>query len=153
MLYLVGLIGNLKKMELLKHTFLLLTLISIFSCEAKLDEAKLDKADIIFHAGSNVSGFSGTFFSLYKHNKYKFCDGDFMDPGCYTGDYILKGDTIILKKLKLSENVKSNRFIIYRYTKMDSSEGDIFELDEYNNPKRDEPYYYVMRHDKLKDNY
>ena len=143
----------------------------LVSCSAKLDEK-----DKIFQAAPNMSdGIGGTFFSLYKNNKYQFCDGNFMDPGCYTGTYNLVGDTLTLINLKLNDHVKSNRFIIFRFSEVDSTYwkrkysnsglhwndlrmndslnalGDIYELDEKNRPRTNVNYWYVIRLDKLKN--
>lgn len=141
------------------------------SCNSKLEEK-----DKIFHAAPNMSdGIGGTFFSLYKNNKYQFCDGNFIDPGCYTGTYKLVGDTLTLIDLKLNDHVKSNRFIIFRYDKVDSEYwkrkysnsglnwrdlrrtdsvngfGDIYELDKNDMPRTNVNYWYVIRLDKLKN--
>jgi len=136
---------------------------------------ELKEEDKVFHAGPNMSGFGGTFFGLYKNNIYEFCDGDFMDPGCYTGEYELNGNILTLNDLKLNDHVKHIRFIIYRYAEQDStywlkkypnsssdwkqlrqsdlnsgSEGDVYELNNNDNPVTDVAYYYVIRLDKLK---
>lgn len=149
---------------------ILIILCISFSCSVELKEE-----DKIFHAAPSDSGFGTTFFSLYKNNKYEFCDGDFMDNGCYTGDYELKGDTLILHDLKLNDHVRSNRFIIYRFVEQDSSywkkkypksnedwkelrksdslsgnSGDIYELDKDNQPRTKVNYWYVIRFDELK---
>lgn len=98
-----------------------------------------------------------------------------MDPGCYTGEYKLNENILTLKNLKLNDHVKYNRFIIYRYAEQDStywqkkypnslseweqlkqsdlnsgSDGDVYELDNDDNPITDVTYYYVIRLDKLK---
>lgn len=136
---------------------------------------ELKEEDKIFHAGPNMSGFGGTFFGLYKNNIYEFCDGDFMDLGCYTGEYELNGDILTLKNLQLNDHVNYNRFKIFRYSEQDStywqkkypnsssdweqlklsdinrgSDGDVYELDNDDNPVMDVAYYYVIRLDKLK---
>ena len=103
------------KISIFKFQYVLL-LFSIISCGPNLSEENK-----IFHAGPNESGFGGTFFSLYKDNYYEFCDGDFMNPGCYSGIYKLDGDTLTLEKLKLNDHVKSNRLIIYRFSEQDST--------------------------------
>lgn len=143
----------------------------MYGCDTYI---KLKEEDKIFHAAPNMSGFGGTFFGLYKNNIYEFCDGDFMDQGCYMGEYELNGNILTLKKLKLNDRVKYNRFIIYRYSEQDStywqkkypksssdweqlkqsdknsgSDGDIYQLDNEGNPVMDLTYYYVIRLDKL----
>ena len=157
---------------IIKHIAALFIASLIYGCRTNVE---LKDEDKIFHAGPNMSGFGGTFFGLYKNNIYEFCDGDFMDPGCYTGEYELNGNFLTLKDLKLNDHVKHNRFIIYRYAEQDStywqkkypdsssdwkqlkqsdinsgSEGDVYELDNNNKPVTDVTYYYVIRFDKLK---
>ena len=156
----------------IKHiTKAICIILFLASCNSKLDEK-----DKIFQAAPNMSdGIGGTFFSLYKNNKYQFCDGNFMDAGCYTGTYKLIGDTLTLIDLKLNDHVKSTRFIIYRFSELDSTYwkgkysdpglnwrdlketdslngfGDIYELDESNRPRINVNYWYVIRLDKLKN--
>lgn len=150
---------------------LILMMSLLCGCDNNIE---LKAEDKIFHASPNMSGFGGTFFSLYKNNIYEFCDGDFMDPGCYTGEYELNGNILTLKNLQLNDHVKYKRFIIYRYAEQDStywqkkypnssydweqlkqgdinsgSEGDVYELDHNDKPVRDVPYYYVIRFDKI----
>ncbi len=156
----------------LKHiTNAICTILFLASCNSKPDEK-----DKIFQAVPSMSdGIGGTFFSLYKHNKYEFCDGDFMDPGCNTGTYKLVGDTLTLIDLKLNDHVRSTRFIIYRFSEVDSTYwkgkysnsslnwrdlkardsltgfGDVYELDEKSNPRTNANYWYVIRLDILKN--
>jgi hypothetical protein len=149
--------------------FNLTILFLIISCGSKLNDKNK-----IFHAGPNESGIGATFFSLYKGNYYEFCDGDFMNPCCYSGNYRLNGDTLTLENLILNERVKNNRFIIYRFNEQDSSYwknkypessdwkyskvsdslrgflGDIYELDEKNIPRKNVNYWYVIRLDELR---
>lgn len=153
--------------------FSILFLMTLFlSCESELE---LKEEDKIFHAGPNMSGIGATFFELYKNNIYNFCDGDFLDYGCYKGKYELNNNILTLSGLKLNDHVKNNRFIIYKYADQDSiywkrkypnsslgwrklkqsdiksgSEGDIYELDNNDKPRIMAPYYYVIRMDKLK---
>jgi hypothetical protein len=148
-----------------------LSVMSVFtSCQTAVKEE-----DKIFHAGPVNSGFGGIFFALYKDNKYQFCDGDFMDPGCYTGEYSLAGDTITLYHLKSHTGIPSNRFVIRRYQDMDSSywqwkypdhkddweimqdrdtrasAGDIFPLNLKGEIVFDRNNYFLIRLDKLKN--
>ena len=88
------------------------------SCKTR---PKVKEEDKIFHAGPVQSGFGGIFFGLYKDNKYQFCDGDFMDPGCYTGFYTLSRDTIILEDLKRHKGIPTNPIYYSPFTvKLDS---------------------------------
>ena len=104
-------------MNLLNMTSAIFMVLFFASCHYRLNEA-----DKIFHAAPSMSdGIGGTYFCLYKNNKYEFCDGDFMDPGCYQGDFKLAGDTLTLVDLRLNDHVKSNRFIIYRFSEVDST--------------------------------
>lgn len=137
---------------------------------------KVDEKDKIFHAGSVTSGLSGIYWGLYTNNRYQFCDGDFMDHGCYTGLYSLSGDTVILHNLKQHNNIPTNRFIIRRYSDMDSSywswkypdntadwkalrqqdssigsTGDVFPLDENNRIIFNRNNYFLIRLDSLKN--
>lgn len=160
-------------MKLIITNITLLFLMSfLFGCVTNVELKEKDK---IFHAGPNMSGFGGTFFGLYKNNIYEFCDGDFMDPGCYTGEYELNGNILTLKNLKLNNHVNYNRSVIYRYADQDStywqkkypnsssdweqlkqsdinsgSDGDVYELIDDDKPVTDISYYYVIRLDKLK---
>jgi len=133
--------------------------------------------DKIFHAGPVEGGFGGIFFELFKENKYRFCDGDFINPGCYTGFFELSGDTIFFKELKKHDGVPTNRFIIRRYSDRDSSywqwkypddrnnwqynrhrdslmgsTGDIFPLDQEGKIVFDRNNYFLIRMDSLKNN-
>jgi hypothetical protein len=147
---------------------------SLTSCKT---EIKVDEKDKILHAGPVHSGFGAIYWGLYKDNKYQFCDGDFMDYGCYTGLYTLSGDTVVLHDLKKHEGIPTNKFIIRRYSAMDSnywtwkypgnqtdwkelrhsdsligSTGDVFPLDEKNNIKFDKDNFFLIRLDSLKNN-
>jgi len=170
---LIATLFSLIKMKITnKHITLLFIMSLIYGCGVNV---KLKEDDKIFHAGPNMSGFGATFFGLYKNNIYEFCDGDFMDPGCYTGEYELNGNILTLKDLRLNDHVKHNRFIIFRYAEQDStywlekypnsvfdwkelrqndinssSEGDVYELDYNDKPVTNVNYYYVIRLDKLK---
>ncbi len=152
----------------------LLTAVILTSCKAQI---KVNEKDKIFHAGPVNSGLGGIYFGLFKGNKYEFCDGDFMDAGCYAGLYNLSGDTIILHDLRKHKGIPTNKFLIRRYTDMDSSywawkypeqkidwqilrqndsligsTGDVFPLDEMNNIKFDRNNYFLIRADSLKNN-
>lgn len=158
--------------QILKLLIFSFATLLMLSCRPNI---QLKEEDKLFHAGPNISSFGGTFFGLYKNNIYEFCDGDFMDPGCYTGKYTVDGNVITLLDLKLNDHVKYNRYIIYRYSEQDStywlnkypkasinwknlqqddiksgSEGDIYTLDERNTPMTEVDYYHVIRYDKLK---
>lgn len=127
---------------LLAPTFL------IGSCQSLREEDK------IFHAGPPESGFGTTFFGLYKDNKYQFCEGDFMNSGCYIGDYTLSGDTLTLNALKKHRGIPSNRFIIYRFKEkdlMNGSEGRVFPLNQNNQVADSEKNYFLIRLDLLKN--
>jgi hypothetical protein len=156
-------------------TILFLSVLSLLtSCKT---EIKVDEKDKIFHAGPVNSSFGGIFWGLYKDNKYQFCDGDFMDYGCYTGVYTLSEDTVILHDLKKHNGIPTNKFLIRRYSDMDSSywiwkypdyksewqsmrhrdssigsTGDVFPLDETNKIKFDKNDYFLIRFDSLKNN-
>jgi len=150
--------------------FIIFTLL----CTGCGNQVKVKEEDKIFHAGPVNSGFGGIFFGLYKDNKYEFCDGDFMDAGCYTGYYSLAGDTIILSKLREHKGIPTNKFIIRRYNDMDSSYwqwkypdhkddwqimrhtdsiigsiGDVFPLDPKGKIVFDRNSYFLVRLDSL----
>jgi hypothetical protein len=140
-------------------------------------QIKVKEEDKIFHAGPVNSGFGGIFFGLFKDNKYEFCDGDFMNPGCYTGLYTISGDTIILLELRKHDGIPTNKFIIRRYRDMDSSywiwkypehkinwqsmrnndaigsTGDIFPLDKMNKIVYDRNHYFLIRMDSLQNSH
>ncbi|RZK19959.1 MAG: hypothetical protein EOO43_11425 [Flavobacterium sp.] len=155
-------------------TFILTATFMWTSCRTQI---KVKEEDKVFHAGPVNSGFGGIFFGLFKDNKYEFCDGDFMDAGCYTGLYNLSGDTIILLELRKHVGIPTNKFIIRRYSDMDSSywiwkypehktnwqsmrhndtsmgsTGDIFPLDETNKIVYDRNNYFLIRLDSLQNN-
>ncbi|MDI3322179.1 hypothetical protein [Pinibacter soli] len=140
-------------------------------------QIKVDEKDKIFHAGPVNSGFGVIYFGLYKGNKYQFCDGDFMDPGCYTGNYDLSGDTIIMHDLRKHHGIQTNKFLIRRYSSMDSSywqgkypdhkdewqnmrqrdlangaTGDIVPLNSNGNIVFDKDNYFLIRFDQIKNN-
>lgn len=135
----------------------LFVLLSIFmllcSCGGK--ETEVREADELFHAGPPESGFGATFFGLYKNNHYKFCEGDFMDPGCYTGDYTISSDTITLLQLKKHKGLLSNRFLIFRYKEHDranGAEGKVLPLSQEGDVIDDGKNYFLIRLDSLKNN-
>jgi hypothetical protein len=162
-------------MTTLKTFLFILTATFIWtSCKTQI---KVKEEDKIFHAGPVNSGFGGIFFALFKDNKYEFCDGNFMDAGCYTGLYNLSGDTIILIDLRKHNGIPTNKLIIRRYSEMDStywiwkypenktnwqsmrnndssigSTGDIFPLDKMNKIKYDRNNYFLIRLDSLQNN-
>ena len=105
-----------RKMKNLVSIIIMLFQLLNLSCKTNLKES-----DKIFHAGPPMSGVGSTFFGLYRNNVYEFCEGDFLDPGCYTGKYSLIGDTVILHKLRKSIRFENNKFLVRRYAEMDSS--------------------------------
>lgn len=150
-------------------------LYALTSCK---NEIKVDEKDKIFHAGPVHSGFGNIYWGLYKDNKYQFCDGDFMDYGCYTGLYSISGDTVTLLDLKKHNDIPTNKFIIRRYSEMDSSywkwkypenktdwklrrqddslsgsSGDVFPLDENSKIQLEGDNYFLIRHDGLINNH
>lgn len=143
------------------------------ACQSK---SQVKEEDKIFHAGPVNSGFGVIYFGLYKDNKYQFCDGDFMDAGCYSGNYSLSGDTIILYKLRKHSAIPSNRFLIRRYGDMDSTywqwkypnskydwqgrrqsdlmrgaDGDVLHLNQKGEIVLEKDNYFLIRLDNLKD--
>ncbi|WP_295128093.1 hypothetical protein [uncultured Chitinophaga sp.] len=139
----------------------------------------LKEEEKTFHAGppAGQSGFGTTFFTLHKDGKYLFCQGDFMNPGCYTGDFILSGDTITLLGLRQHKNIPANKFLIIRYAQKDSSywewkypdhkadwksmyksdritdaTGDVWPLEQNGKPVRDRKNHFIIRLDSLKYN-
>lgn len=163
-------------MNTFRNIALVLSFLSLLiSCN---QEIKVDEKDKIFHAGPVESGFGVIYWELYTKNRYQFCDGDFMDIGCYTGLYTLSGDTVILHDLKKHNGIPTNRFLIQRYSDMDSSywawkypnehtdwkelrrddsiigsTGDVFPLDDHNQIKLDKDNYFLIRFDSLKNNH
>lgn len=140
-------------------------------------QIKVKEEDKIFHSGLLSSGLGGIFFGLYKEGKYEFCDGDFINEGCYTGKFSLSGDTIFLHELKDHNGIPTNKFLIRRYSDMDSSywiwkypdrkidwhimrqsdslvgsTGDVFPLDEMNKISLVGDNYFLIRLDSLKSN-
>ncbi len=49
------------------------------------------------------------------------CSSGGIGEDCYTGEYLLNHDTIILMDLNEKTPLKSNRLIILRYNKLDSN--------------------------------
>jgi hypothetical protein len=140
-------------------------------------QIEVNEKDKIFHAGPVNSGLGVIYFGLYKDHKYQFCDGTFMDAGCYTGEYDLSGDTIILHELNKHTGIPTNKFIIRRYADMDSNywyqkypdrenewqdmrrgdlakgaTGDIVPLDSNGALVFDKDNYFLVRFDELKNN-
>ena len=157
-----------------KAFFIVLLFILWTSCETPITVKEEDK---VLHGGPVNSGFGGIYFGLYKDHKYQFCDGDFMDPGCYTGFYSLSGDTIILHNLKKHNGIPTNRFLIRRYKDMDSSywqwkypgdkrswgyrrhsdstqgaTGDIVPLNQKGEMVLGQDDYFLIRFDEFKNN-
>lgn len=157
-----------------KITFVLPILCLLTSCRTVIE---VDDKDKIFHAGPVNGGFGVIYWGLYKDSIYQFCDGNFMRPGCYTGRYSISGDTIILQNLKKHHGIPTNRFVIRRYSDMDSnywawkypyqqtdwitqrhddslcgSTGDVFPLDKKNKIKIEGDNYFLIRLDSLKNN-
>jgi hypothetical protein len=162
-------------MTTIRNIILVVSILSaLTSCKT---EIKVDEKDKIFHGGPVHSGFGVIYWGLYKDNKYQFCDGDFMDYGCYTGLYSISGDTVTLHDLKKHNGIPTNKFIVRRYSDMDSSywawkypnnktdwktlrhndsligsTGDVFPLDENGKIKLERDNYFLIRHDSLKNN-
>jgi hypothetical protein len=156
-----------------KEYILFVFSILLIACRTQI---KVNEADKIFHAGPVNSGFGVIFFGLYKNNIYQFCDGDFMDPGCYTGVYDLIGDTIVLHDLKNHRGIPTNKFLIRRFENMDSSywqwkypdnknewqvmrdrdirrsTGDIFPLNSQGEMVLSKDDYFLIRFDQIKNN-
>lgn len=156
---------------------IILTFSILFLLASCKTEIKVDEKDKIFHAGPVNSGFGGIYWGLFRDNKYQFCDGDFMDHGCYTGIYSLSGDTVILHDLKKHEGIPTNKFLIRRYSDMDSSywawkypehksdwqnmrrsdsaigsTGDVFPLTSKGDILFDKNNYFLIRLDSLTNN-
>ncbi|MBT1708737.1 hypothetical protein KK062_10905 [Fulvivirgaceae bacterium PWU5] len=154
--------------------FLLCSASLWISCETK---PQLKERDKVFHAGPipENSGVGTTYFALYKGGKYQFCQGDFINPNCYTGDFVLSGDTITLISLKKHATIPSNRFLIRRYVDTDSSywqwkypnhnadwrseyksdtligaSGDILPIEQNGEVVFDQRNYFIIRWDELK---
>jgi hypothetical protein len=148
-------------------------LLPLIGCDT---QDNLKEENKIFHAGPSNSGLSSIFFGLYKSQKYKFCEGDFLNPNCYSGSFTLKDDTITLHGLRKDSQVKFKRFVICRYNEKDSSywirkypaqfdrwkdmkwsdeakgaTGDVYQLDDANNFVFDPNNYFVIRLDSLKN--
>jgi hypothetical protein len=156
----------------ISFTSLVISVLSFcISCKSLGQPKEEDK---VFHAGPVNSGTGAIYFTLYKENKYQFCDGDFINDGCYSGDYNIKGDTITLSRLKNHNGIPSNQFLIRRYRQMDSSywqwkypdrkadwktmkltdslmgsEGDVFPLNQKGEIVFDKNSYFLIRYDKL----
>jgi hypothetical protein len=149
----------------------------LFALTGCKSEIKVDEKDKIFHAGPVQSGFGVIYWGLYKDNKYQFCDGNFMDYGCYTGLYSISEDTVTLHGLKKHAGIPTNRFIIRRYSDMDSSywafkypesktnwrtlrhidsligsTGDVLPLDKNNRIQLEKDNYFLIRHDSVENN-
>lgn len=170
-------IQNTNNFITVRKTYIIILLSVLSACTACKKRVIVKEEDKIFHAGPVNSGFGGIFFGLYKDNKYQFCDGDFMDPGCYTGYYGLSGDTIMLFELKKHTGIPANKFVIRRYKEMDSSywqwkyadhkndwenmrdgdlinsaTGDIFPLNQRDEIVFDRNNYFLIRFDQLTSN-
>ena len=129
---------------------------------------------MLFHAGTANSDVFGSYFSLYKGNRYQCCDDGYSTDKWYTGDYSLSGDTIVLNDLKKHHGIPSNRFLIRRYQTLDSnywqwkypnykgnwqvlkhgdslsgSTGDVLMLDEQGKIVFHKNNYFLIRMDKL----
>ena len=104
------------------------------------------------------------------------CNSGGIGESCYTGEYLLNGDTITLKNLDKEIPLKSNRLLILRYNKQDSTfwkfkydnplltwqewkrrdsimdnSGDVYELDMNNKIIKDKNNsHFVIRLDSLK---
>ena len=157
-----------------RKVILLVFSIVVLSCNTKY---KLNENDKIFHAAPANGGIGTIYFALYKGHKYQVCESGGLGQVCYTGDFSVIGDTIILQDLDKECYLKNNRLLICGYDKQDSTfwqwkypgnlynwqvmkereismgnEGEVYQLDNQNNLIRDSTYHFVIKMDSLKNN-
>ena len=152
---------------------LFFSMVTIFiSCSSPEVFSEQDK---IFHGGSSTGGIGSLYFALYKNNRYQVCNSGGIGEDCYSGNFELKNDTIILLNLDKQVPLKFNRLIILRYNKQDSSfwkmkysnnhfpwqdlkqndsmlggSGDIYQLDNRNKIVWDKKQnHFIIRMDSL----
>lgn len=158
----------------MKQLLFILTLaLTVSSCTSSSDTFREEGE--IFHAAPPTNSVAGElYFGLYKDNTYQICNSGGLGQDCYSGKFKLNKDTLILLELNKNIPLKSNKLLIIRYTKQDSSywkwkysnnpnswqalksddiiksSGDVFQLDLNNrlmNNLQDD--YFVIQLDSL----
>lgn len=157
----------------IRSTTFLILIFSLFSCASK---HKFNEDDKIFHGASASGGIGGGYFALYKDRKYQVCESGGLGEECYTGNFTLIGDTIVLQNLSKKCYLKNNKLLICKYDKQDSTywqwkypghindwedmkerdirmgnDGDVHQIDIQNKRILDPTYHFVVRLDNLKD--
>ncbi len=160
--------------QLLKIFFLTAVLCNFSSCTEF--QKPFREEDKLFHAAPQGNGIGSLSFALYNDHRYQIMNSGGIGADYYSGNYVTKNDTIILENLSKESSLKSNRLLIFKYDKQDSSfwdwkypakkeisnwrdfkwhdsimgEGDVYQLDENNKPLKDE-YHFIIRLDSLKN--
>jgi hypothetical protein len=157
----------------IRHTTFLISIFYLLSCTSKPEFNEKDK---IFHGGPASGGIGGIYFALYKGYKYQLCESGGIGETCYSGDFTLSGDTIVLQNLSNDCYLKNNRLLICKYNEKDSTywqwkyprhimdwrsmkeqdilmgnEGDVHQLNAQNELILDPTYYFVIKMDSLKN--
>jgi hypothetical protein len=130
----------------------------------------------IFHAAPSTGGIGSLYFALFNDKTYQICNSGGIGQLSYSGNFILKKDTLTLIALDKEIPVNSNRFLIKRYADQDSSfwnwkyskamasftwqylklrdtvtgnTGDVYQLNDNNELMKDATHF-VIRLDSLK---
>jgi len=75
----------------------------------------------IFHAAPMSGGIGALYFGLYNDNTYQICNSSGLGQDCYSGKFKLDKDTLTLLDLNRDVPLRSNKLIIVRYNKQDST--------------------------------
>jgi hypothetical protein len=92
-----------------------LLLYSCLSSDNHREESK------IFHAAPSTGGIGALYFALYDDNSYQICNSGGIGQDCYSGRFELHKDTLVLLDLNKEIPLKSNQFLIIRYSEQDSN--------------------------------
>jgi hypothetical protein len=154
------------------HIILFGILLTLNSCFSHSDTHR--ENDKIFLAGPSSGGIGALYFGLYKDHTYQICASSGIGQDCYSGEFVLNGDTVTLTGLDKKINIKYNRLVILRYSQQDSNywkwkyakphlrwnewkqrdsglgtSGDVYEIDQNNRLDKNE-IHFVIELDSLK---
>jgi hypothetical protein len=109
-------------------------LLSFFlhSCLSESDKTRVEGE--VFGATVPGGAVGGLYFRLYNDSTYQICSTGGIGQNCFSGQYLLRDDTLIFVNLNKSIHLKSKLIIArdIKYSDWDSL-GQVFQLDSLNN--------------------
>ena len=109
----------------------------------------------IFHAYVPSGGaVGGLYFALFNDHTYEICGTGGLGQNCYSGNYILRNDTLTMIDLNKDIGLRSNKFLISHYS-TPNGRGDlgvVFQLNPNTNQTLEKnETYFVVTIDSLKN--